>query len=451
MKAINLEEWVQFMLPGAIAPRSGKRVLGVAIDSRCVRSGDIFFALKGLHVDGHSYLDEAHRRGAIAAVVQEDDRGDYPDGLDIIRVPCTTQALQEAGNCKYNLLQGNVIGVAGSIGKTTVKTFLNQLLQPCYKTFVSPKSYNSQLTVPLSLLLADGDEDMVILEMGVSEPGNMQNLLKIVQPDMAILTRMVEQHTANFSDGLWGVIEEKSQILQASRLQIICKDPLYDTYLRQQKYFGERFTYSLFDELADFSYTGLAQDHVQIRTPDGEIELEMRLPYRPAYENFLAAFAMAWVLDVPLDYIQREALKLELPPMRFEKIHKQGVVFINDAYNACPEGMLAALEHLPIPEMGNRTVLVLGHMDDLGEHSLEHHVFIAHAALERADVVFFIGSKWQYVRALLDCSRAETYFLPSAQDVGQYLSRCLKSGDVVLLKGSRIFALEHVLQETFVH
>ena len=445
MRSILLEDWVSLMLSDAKFPRSGKKISGVAIDSRQVRPGDVFFALTGKCTDGHRFLHDAARAGAVAAVVSRDYQGNA-FGLDLIVVDDTTEALREAGENQGHLFQGTIIGITGSLGKTTTKVFAQTFLSSMYKVYASPKSYNSQLTVPLSLLLSDGDEDFLILEMGVSEPNNMRDLLSIVEPEIAIITHIADQHTMHFSnEGIRGIVEEKSRILHKSRIQLFPKDTPWYPYFIKQSSFSEKFSFAFYDETADFYYKFLGEDHVVIHTPEGDSEFAISLPYKPAYSNLLIAFSLAWLLDIPTDRIEHSFPSLQLPPMRFEQSTRNGIQVINDAYNACPEAMLAALDALPHPPEGKKVVLILGHMAELGSYSEEGHLVVAEKALSKANIIFFIGEKWLPTQYLVKNSSCDASFYPSAKDIEKALKSVVQQGDVVLLKGSRSLALESLL------
>ncbi|EQM62344.1 UDP-N-acetylmuramoyl-tripeptide--D-alanyl-D-alanine ligase family protein [Chlamydia ibidis 10-1398/6] len=433
------------MLSDVKCRRSGKKISGFAIDSRHVVPGDLFFALEGGHTDGHYYLEQAAKSGAVAAIVSSDYKGsDF--GLELVYVPSPKAVLREAGQSQSHLMQGSLIGITGSVGKTTTKEFLKTLLSTSYKVHASPKSYNSQLTVPLSLLMADGDEDFVILEMGVSEPGNMEDLLTVVEPDISVITHITDQHAAYFpNSGLQGIAEEKSKILCNSQVQILPKDSPWYPYFVEKSPCSERFCFSFCDETADFYYHAITSNNVFISTPEGVIELPIQFPYRPAYSNFLIAFSLAWVLSTPLDRLVHACSNLQLPPMRFEESMRNGVRIINDAYNACPEAMLAALDALPSPEVGGKVILILGHMAELGAYSREGHTVVAMKALSKAHTVFFIGENWLPVQHMLSTSLCKVSFYPSAQAIEEALKGVAQQGDIVLLKGSRSLALESLL------
>ncbi|AFS23901.1 UDP-N-acetylmuramoyl-tripeptide--D-alanyl-D-alanine ligase [Chlamydia psittaci] len=445
MRSILLEDWVTLMLSNVKYPRSGKKISGVAIDSRQVRPGDLFFALSGQCTDGHRFLKQAAQSGAVAAVVSKDYQGDS-FGLELIVVNDTTEALKEAGESQSHLFQGTIVGITGSIGKTTTKAFAKTFLSSVYRVYASPKSYNSQLTVPLSLLMADGDEDFVILEMGVSEPKNMQDLLSIVEPEVAVITNIADQHVMNFPDqGVQGIAEEKSHILRNSRVQLLPKDSPWYSYFMKQSVSAEKFSFAFYDETADFYYKAIRKDSVFISTPEGDIDFAVAFPYKPAYSNLLISLSLAWLLDVPVDRIIHSCCDLQLPPMRFEQSVRNGIQIINDAYNACPEAMIAALDAIPNPSEGGKVILILGHMAELGNHSEEGHTVVANKALSKASIIFFIGEKWLPIRHLLKHDTCEVSFYPSAQGIEEILKKVVQQGDIVLLKGSRSLALESLL------
>lgn len=444
MQVVRLHDWLRRMLSLEV-PVSPTQISGFAIDSREVLPGDLFFALPGARTSGLCFLRHAAQAGAVAAIVPHDYHGPH-FGMALVKVPDPREALREAGKQKALQCAGDIVGITGSLGKTTTKYFAQTLLSAVYKTFASPKSYNSQLTVPLSLLMAEGDERCVLLEMGVSEPGDMGDLLSVVAPDIALITCISEQHLSHFEErGVEGILEEKAQILHQSSLQILPKDSPWFSQLVAHGQHAEMLSFALFDSTADFHYVSMNDREVMIQTPHGLIQFAVSFPYLPAYYNLLVAVALCWVLQVPDHCFFESGHQLHLPPMRFETIKRKGVMFINDAYNACPEAMLAALQALPQPSQGGKVILILGEMVALGSQSEMGHVVVAQKALACANMIFFVGERWDVVRSLCAISSCETYFYSSAEEVGMVLPHNVKEGDVVLLKGSRSVALESLL------
>lgn len=443
MQISFLEEWVSSFLPDIKKVRSTKRITGFAIDSRNVLPGDLFFALLGERVDGHSFLKQAAEAGAVAAIVSSEYSGPH-FGLELIYVDAPVESLQTAARNKFDSLEGTVIGITGSVGKTTTKQFLNTMLAPFYKVYASPKSYNSQLTVPLSVLMTEGDEDYVLLEMGISQPGDMQNLIEIVEPEISVITNVYEQHLNHF-ESLDAIAKEKAHILTMSQVQLLPKDIKYYDYLKNVSPHAELFTFALHNETADFYFHAITKENVLIRTPDDIVDIPIHFPYQPAYHNFLISFALAWILGLPLDDIIETIPSLSLPNMRFERNCINGITFINDAYNACPQAMLEALKALPLPDPGGKIVMVLGHMVDLGAYTYEGHAIVAAAALEKANIIFFVGEHWAPIKQLYENSFCKIEFYQNVDDLAVCLPQSLNQGDVVLLKGSRLLSLEQVL------
>lgn len=445
MRLTYLHDWLSRMLTIEIQ-KTKACISGFAIDSRTVLPGDLFFALPGNRVSGHAFLKHAAEAGAVAAIVSHEYQG--PNfGLILIRVQDPKAALRMAGRQQAMMYDGRLVGITGSLGKTTTKYFAHTLTSSTYKTFASPKSYNSQLTVPLSLLMIDGDEDVVFLEMAVSEPGNMRDLVSIVSPEVALITSIAEQHLTHFGDqGLLGIAEEKVQICQRSSVQILPKDSLLFSYLSLHCGKGDTFSFSLSDPCADFYYSSIQEKSVVIHTPDGELQLPVSLPYTPAYYNLLSAVALCWILEVPTSALIERSHYLHLPPMRFEQSFHKGVLVINDAYNACPDAMLSAFQALSPPASGCKTIFVLGEMVDLGGQSEKGHLLVAQKALLRADIIFFVGERWDGVQFLCEKSSCKTFFYLSKEGLQQDLKQYVRAGDVLLIKGSRSLALESVIE-----
>lgn len=409
-------------------------ISGVAIDSRQIKVGDLFFALPGERVDGHTFIQEAFLQGASGVVVNEDYQGEL-FGLPSLRVPNVLAALQELARKSLQKRSSLVVAITGSLGKTTTKEFTKALISSTYSVFAAPLSYNSQATVPLSILMAEGTEEVLILEMGMSEPGNIQNLLSIAPPDIAALTTVALQHVSHFPDGLEGICREKASIFAhpKTRLGIVNKEIPYCV----ESYACKKKSFSIAQREADY-FLELIPKGVLVH-PRGEpfFEIEMHLPLKVHYQNFLAAVAIARALDVPWDCIKEVAPLLKLPPMRFERVEKEGIVFINDAYNANPDSMKAALTALPEPAAGGKKIAVLGDMNALGGFSEKGHAEVVEIALQSVDILLCLGHRFQNAQGI-EC-------FESRSELEKRLKELAEPGDVVLLKGARVHALEQIL------
>lgn len=425
-----------------------KLVKGVAIDSRKVVSGDLFFALPGLRTDGHDFLKEAAERGAVCAVVKEGYRGDSY-GMSLLPVPDVLCALQELAQKSLGTRKSKVIGITGSLGKTTVKEFTAALLRTRYKVFSSPLSYNSQATVPLSVLMAEEDEDYLILEMGMTHKGQLANLVKIAPPDIAMLTTVAAQHTINFPEGLAGISREKAAIFSHPKTQMGFLS--HETYLFDEIYQTgncPKIIFSTTCEEADY-YLEPMEEGVKIyeKGRDCPFELRIDLPNKVHFHNFLAAVALARAAEVPWPLIQDVARFIRLPGMRFEKVVKQGIVFINDAYNANPDSMKAALESLPKPDQGGKTIAVLSEMDALGMYTEGGHALVAETALLYVDLLLCVGELCETMHKIWKREKKPVEWYETREELEKAVQKYAKPGDVVLLKGARSHGLDQILSQ----
>jgi UDP-N-acetylmuramoyl-tripeptide--D-alanyl-D-alanine ligase len=422
-------------------------IQGVAIDSRKITVGDLFFALPGSRVDGHAFLKEAALKGASGAVIREDYLGE-DFGLPLLRVADVLGALQDLARKMLTKRRSQVIAITGSLGKTTTKTFAAALLGARYRVFASPLSYNSQATLPLSILMANGDEDFLILEMGMTHEGDIKKLISIAPPDIALITTVAVQHAVNFKDGLAGISREKSSIFgqTKTRLGLVHHDIFHHDAIANTGNCPKK-TFSLTNRSADYFLEVLPKSvrvHIQRENP---YECTLTLPAQFHYHNFLAAASLAHSLAVPWALICETAPTLQLPPMRFELVEKQGILFVNDAYNANPDAIQAALAELPKPKPGKKTIAILSEMDALGTYSEEGHTRVAETAIKYADYLLCLGSRCETMCLIWKRQQKPVQLFASRAELGHALKTLAEAGDVVLLKGARSYALDLLLQE----
>lgn len=416
-------------------------VTSVAIDSRKIEKGALFFALPGARVDGHHFLQMAKEAGAVAAVVQQDYRGESY-GLDLITVPDVLAALQEMGRKTLQARNAKVVAITGSLGKTTTKEFTASLLSTTYRVAKTPLSYNTQSTLPLSILMSEGDEEIYVLEMGMTHAGDLKKLIAIAPPDIAVITTVALQHAVNFSEGLRGISQEKGSIFSHPKttLGVLHRDIEHYDEIESIGAFP-KISFSLSDKRAAY----ILREPAVIYSKQEKISIPLTLPLRPHYQNFLAACVVARELGVSWEKIQEIAPTLKLPPQRFEFVEKEGIVFINDAYNANPDAIKAALEHLPEPKKGGRKIAVLTEMNALGAHAEEGHSFVATVALKHVDLLLCLGGNCEVMRTIWKKNNKSVLLCENKEHLFQALKQSAKPGDVVLLKGARAYALEDLL------
>lgn len=422
-------------------------VTGVAIDSRQIKKNDLFFALPGAKVDGHDFIEEVAAKGASAAIVRDSFRNENCK-LPLIHVPDVLETLQTMAKISLTKRKSKVIAITGSIGKTTTKSFLNTLLKDSYNVFASPLNYNTKITLPLNILMADGDEDFLILEMGMSNKGDLDKLISIAPPDIAILTNVSIQHAINFSDGLAGISQEKAAIFSSTKTEIgfLPKDLFHFEEINNIGCCKKR-TFSINEKQADYHIIRKENKIEVFENQQSVCEIDNVLPVWEHYNNLLVAMATARYLNICWRDIKMAAQNVTLPPMRFEKIKKNNVLFVNDAYNANPDSMKAALESLPQPENKGKTIAVLSEMDALGMYTEAGHAMVAEVALQHADVLLCIGSRCETMRKIWKEKKKSVELFQSREELVEALQNEIEPGDVVLLKGARSYALNEILND----
>lgn len=432
MKNLTLKAIAQHL---GVAVESELQVTGYQIDSRLVEEGGLFFALRGERTDGHLHLEQARKRGAIAAVVAKGYEG--PDfGLVLVPVEDVAESLQGLARYSLSLRQPQIVGITGSVGKTTTKEFVATLLEGKYRVYKTPGSYNTKLTLPLTLLNR-GDEEVMVLEMGMSEPGDIGRLLQIAAPDIAVLTKVALAHAAFFPGGLEEITKGKMEIFSDSktRTAIFPHGLVVETK-------AQKVNFSLEERSADY-FLSFAEGRFYV-DERGVRAYQFDLPFKESHilHNFLAAVAVARQMKMEWDEINRQIGKLQLPKMRFEQFERDGVHFVNDAYNANPESMRAALSNLPQPKEEGKRIAVLGTMRELGAFSEESHREIGQFAQRYADHLLVLGDEAKPLcDAFSEVKKPAEHFV-THQSLAQRLSELMRPGDVVLIKGSRGMELE---------
>lgn len=392
-----------------------------AIDSRRVGSGDVFFALAGSKFDGHDFLGEVATRGCRVAVVAKGYQGkDY--GLELIKVDEPLKALQEAAREIQQRRLAKVVAITGSVGKTTTKDFVAQILSLKYRVGKSQGNANSQVGLPLTLINEIKPEDeVIVLEMGMTHPGEIERLVAIAPPDIVVITAIALVHAENFQS-LEEIAAAKGEILShpRTRLAIVgeqargyCFKPIPTKYCYKSEAIGSE-----------------------------------RFPEHFA-ENLVCAQAVARAMGLTEEEIKTATGQLTLPEKRFEIGHKKGVLFVNDSYNASEPSVMAALNSLPKPEKAEgKTLAVLGEMLGLGQFSEACHKKVGELALKKVDTLFLVGEGCRPIESLFESRGRPVKRVGAALDLLKDLQSLAQPGDVVLLKGSNFWKIWE-LEEAF--
>lgn len=422
-------------------------ISGFAIDSRMVREGDLFFALDGDKVDGHQFIQHAKEKGARAAVVSRKYQN-VNFGLLTIAVDNVLDSLQNLAKKMIERRKTKVVGITGSIGKTTTKEFTFDLLSGSYVVDKTPLSFNSQCTLPLTILNSNPLAEVLVLEMGMSEKGEMKKLVDIASPDIAVITQIALQHCHNFPEGLDEIAREKGEIFSNAKTSfgILHRDiPIFDELNRKGSF--KKWNFSCTNKDADY-FLQPKEGGVRIFSKEeGFFDFDLKLPALVHYHNFLVAFLVAKALNVPNEVIRERALLLKLPKMRFEFVEKKGITFINDAYNANPDAMKAALYELKRVKTFGRRIAILSEMTELGPFTEKSHREMGEISSRSADILFCLGNHAVFMEMVWRKERKLCFRFMNKESLLDALKVIAKEGDVILLKGARSWALEEILEK----
>lgn len=432
---------------GAAPPRDGAKPLRRAVvDSRAVEPGDLFVALPGARADGHDFLAEAAGRGAVAALVQN-GRGARPAGLAAIEVEEPLEALAELARRHLARLSPRVLGVTGSVGKTTAKDFLAQLLGGgLCGVHAAPASYNSEVGLPLSVLGAPPGTRSLVLEYGVNAPGEMERLLRIARPDDAWITAIAPVHLAGMGSEET-VAREKS--LLAAAVPAAGRVWLeHAVRARLASYAGGwRGEPRPLPTLRAEGLQLIATEPLAWRIGHPRWgELRLPLVARHEVETALAAAEIAAAHGVEPAELRGRLAALRRPHGRLS-VHRYGpLTALDDSYNASPRSLEAALQALARWPRAGRRIAVLGTMNELGpmEQSFHHSAGVRAADLP-LDLLVGVGRGGAWIA---DAARGAALPAEACADAGAaaaLLGARLRPGDVVLLKASRAERLDRLL------
>jgi UDP-N-acetylmuramoyl-tripeptide--D-alanyl-D-alanine ligase len=432
-------------------------VVAVCTDTRRMLPSSVFFALRGPNHDGHHHLAEAASRGAIAAVVDTPPAGHFP-GLHLILVPDARAALGKLASFVRGQMRGKVIGVAGSNGKTSTKHLIHAALSGKLRGSISPKSYNNDIGVPLSIFPADPVQDYLVLELGTNHPGEIARLSEMAEPDIGVITNIGAEHLEFLGD-LMGVRRENASIIRGMRprglLVINGDDP--ELAGAVSGYPGKIITFGYKPENDLFATNIRCDEHgTRFTVNDGRREVFVPLLGRHTACNALAAIAVAQSRGLDPSIIDESLAEASGPEMRLQLQEIGDLALLNDAYNANPNSMRAALETLrDLHPRGGRRVAVLGDMKELGRSSERYHREIGQFVVNcGVDLLVCIGEQ---AFLLGDEAVARGFDAAKVRRADDSASACnlvvneLQPGDLVLLKASRSMELERVAQAVRLH
>jgi UDP-N-acetylmuramoyl-tripeptide--D-alanyl-D-alanine ligase len=419
-------------------------ISGYSVDTRSLQAGDLFFALKGERQDGHQFIREARERGAVGAVVEKKfqcEESDFP----FIHVDDPLLTLQNLAKMVLERSDCRVVAITGSVGKTTTKEFTKTLLGQKYRVTASLGNQNSQIGLPLAILNhCNGQEEILILEMGMTKLGQIARLVEIAPPEVALVTKVALVHAENFDlieEIAWAKAEIFSNI--ATKQAFLDREsPAFESIL-------SKYPLASFSSVQpDADYYLSSEFAIKSRIDHDMIQLgNFHLPGMHNRHNLLAAIAIARYFKMEWEEIVAAIPFLKLPEKRLQWIARPEATFIDDSYNASELSVKAAISSMPIPSKAGRKIGVLGSMLELGKFSDASHRRVGEYALDHLDRIYCYGKEALPIYEIWQLAGKPAYYFECRTSLVAHLRANLIPHDIVLLKGSRSKELWKVLEE----
>lgn len=432
-------------------------------DTRELTDGALFVALRGDVHDGHRFVPQALASGVVGALI---DERSLNEGLDlsgsetgpIIAVPDTLVAFGDASRAVLERVGPVVAAVTGSVGKTTTRSMLANILRQSSQGLESEGNFNNRIGVPLTILRLDPADRWAVLEMGMSEPGEIRELARIVEPQVRVITEVTAAHL-EFFEGVEQIADAKGELFEGAltgdTLIYPADNPLSERFPTPQ---GARLLPFSMNSASDaparllrLDDCGAKGSEATFLLPEGSVDVLVPLPGRHQVHNALAAATAAAVMGASLTDIAEGLASVQVPGRRMKVSEQDGVVVLDDAYNANPASVEAALRTLcafPKPAPGGRRVAAIGDMLELGPTGPQLHTEVGRlTAALGIDLLVCTGSLMKHAVKAIGAGTPNTraVLVADSTEAGQFLQGWLRSGDVLLLKGSRGMRMEGVL------
>jgi len=454
MRRCTLEEVARFCGGRLIRGDPMLPVDRLHTDTRTLLAGDCFVALQGDRFDGHSFVPQARDHGAVAALVSNPfPVSELPDDLGLVEVPNTLAALQRFAANYRQLLSVRTIGVTGSSGKTSTKELIASVLRTRFKTKATEGNLNNHIGVPLTLIRLDEDDEYGVVEMGMNHPGEIAPLARMTAPEIGVVSSIGPAHIEFFADQA-AIAAEKAELIAALPPEGLAVLNANDEWSRR---IASR-TNARIVWVGDGPDATWRAQNLQVNADSLTFLLRhngsaatVRLPVvnRVMVANALIAAAVGRECGLTMDEIARGLEAVRLPGARMQMVKVHGAWIINDAYNANPDSMKAALVALSEFPGVNRRLAVLGSMGELGRHATElHRVTGEFAARQGLAFLIAVGPHAEaYAKGAIAGGLNHNQIVTAldADEATVALKPLLRDGDAVLVKGSRFMHLDRLV------
>ncbi len=437
--------------------RVREQVGGIVIDSRKIKPGGVFIAVKGANTDGHNYIRQVFEAGAKGVICERAVQG--VDGPFIL-VKNSLQALRDIAECYRRTLSIPIVGITGSVGKTSTKEFIASVLAQGFSVLKTEGNYNNEIGLPLTVLQIQPQHEAAVLEMGISEFGEMHRLSRIARPDVCVITNIGQCHLENLHtrDGILRAKSEIFDYMSPNARIFLNGDDDKLISLKEIKgvkpvFFGMSGQHDIYaDAIVN---RGLFGTTCRVHTPEGEFEAQIPLPGAHMVYNALAATAVGLAMGLSVAQIQAGIVSVKPVGGRSNIIRLPDRTIIDDCYNASPASVRGALDLLSTAL--TRRVAILGDMFELGvEEAGMHREIGVYAAGGKCDVLIGVGRLAEEIcdaagESVKDVSRTDdecplVYHFHTVEELEEALPKILRPEDTVLVKASHGMGLSQVVE-----
>ena len=451
MGKVNLTIQDLFDIPGAVIynPDTFSPVSSVAIDSRKVKKGSLFVAIKGENFDGHEFVKEAIKKGAKAVLINEKKLKMF-NSIDIplITVKDTAKAYGDLARIWRNKLSAKIISITGSNGKTTTKDMIAELLSEKYKVVKTEANNNNHIGVPLTIFSANEKCEVLVLEQGTNHFKEIEYSADISQPDLALITNIGDSHV-EFLKNKDGVYKEKSALFDAAikhggKVCLNYDDPIIK---KKAKKYSHKITYGFAGKVEVkgkiLGFTNDGRTKIKISHKGKNIQTTLPVYGESNAENFLAASVVALNLRLSGKQIVRGSQKMKPPHGRLEVQKFNKAVLIDDSYNSSPASIEAAYDLVKKIKLFKNKIVVLGDIFELGKNSAKIHRELSGLFFRKNHLtVLTIGQKMKLLHKELRSKKIKAIHFNEREALSLYLQYEEIDNSVILVKGSRGMKME---------
>jgi UDP-N-acetylmuramoyl-tripeptide--D-alanyl-D-alanine ligase len=455
MKAMKIRDIAQALEAQYWQGDGNTEITGIAVDSRRVRSGDLFFAMIGTAMDGHTFIPHALRKGASGLVVSRPPAELHiPPDIPVICVEDTHQALWNLAREYRRKIAPTVIGITGSVGKTTTKDMIAAVLETQFPVLKTMGNLNTEVGLPLTIFQLEDHHRVAVLEMGMRGPGQIAQLAAIAEPTIGIITNIGETHI-EILGSVENIARAKGELLAAlpeDGVAILNGDDEWCRKLAEdlkcRVYF---FSTQGEGDVNAEDVVNLKDQGFSFAAVSGERRflVHVNLPGLHNLENALAAVTTGLVFGIETDNITRGLSTFQASKMRMHFVRREDFTIINDAYNASPRSVAGALTVLQDAKSSGRMIAVLGDMLELGPREEAGHEEVGEkVAAIGTDLLITVGERARRIgqtAAASGMSEDRIWMCSSNKEAVDVLSMQIRYGDTILVKGSRGMVMEEIV------